>query len=267
MRTTVTLAALGCCLVGRSFTSGQEPDGKAIESVLREIELAPSLYAKGEEPINPAALPKFAKLAGYSFGPKVSFDAEYDRWKKNRVMYTKTFPLRAVIFEAAAESDKVTRLTIPMKIAASKTPMKQKAVIHHDQEGLGTAMLTLEQLLARMEETAKRGDLTTNKRWRADFEYAMVRVQTNLIFLWEANYTLARVRTDNLPDLGPGQDGWKITYCPKLKVTESKAKGLAKDRLKHLQKIQEEHPDTPWAFFAERESKRDMGMDWTPTKR
>jgi hypothetical protein len=50
-------------------------------------------------------------------------------------------------------------------------------------------------------------------------------------------------------------------------VTETKAKDLVKARAKLLQKIQEDYADTPWAYFAEREGKRDLGMEWAAKKK
>jgi hypothetical protein len=42
---------------------------------------------------------------------------------------------------------------------------------------------------------------------------------------------------------------------------------LAKTRIKLLKRIQEEYADTPWAHFAERESKRDLGMERAARKK
>ena len=63
------------------------------------------------------------------------------------------------------------------------------------------------------------------------------------------------------------EDGWRIVARPKITVPEGKAKTMSKERLNRLKKIQEEHAGTPWAFFAERESKRDLGMEWAAKKK
>jgi hypothetical protein len=69
-----------------------------------------------------------------------------------------------------------------------------------------------------------------------------------------------------LPPLGPGDTGWKIAFKPKLSVPEGKAKTLAKECRKRLQKMQQDYAETPWAFFAERDSKREWGMAWVTKK-
>ena len=53
----------------------------------------------------------------------------------------------------------------------------------------------------------------------------------------------------------------------KINVPEATAKSYWKDRARQLTKIQEEYAGTPWAYFAERDGKRDLGMRWQPKKK
>ena len=91
--------------------------------------------------------------------------------------------------------------------------------------------------------------------------------QRAVIYLLEIDFTLGQIRADGLPKLAKDQSGWEIVARPKISVPETKAKALVKDRLKLLKKIQEEHADSPWSYFAERESKRDLGMEWAAKKK
>jgi len=83
----------------------------------------------------------------------------------------------------------------------------------------------------------------------------------------EFNFTLGKIRADALPPLNEGEIGWYIVARPKLTIPESKVKALAKDVRNRLKKMQEDHAETPWAFFAERESRGELGMDWAGRKK
>jgi hypothetical protein len=83
------------------------------------------------------------------------------------------------------------------------------------------------------------------------------------MYLYEYNYTLGQIRADNLPELAPGQSGWRVGISgTKLSVPEPKAKSYAKETTKLWKRIQEEYPDTPWALLAERESMISLGLAW-----
>jgi hypothetical protein len=257
---------------GPAFAQGESADEKVIEQIHREIELARSLYARGEAPVKPAALPKFAaaKINGYAIADKDSVEQNRKRWLADKNAYAKMFPMRAALFEAAQEADSLQALKIPLTLAGAGAPLptpKQKAAILQVQISLAMAIFKLEQVHKGMVDVAELRNKQKIARWKADFDFAQARVQTNLIFLWECDFTLGQVRADNLPKLGDGETGWKIISRPKISVTEAKAKALVKDRQKLLKTIQEEHADTPWAYFAERESKRDLGMEWTARKK
>jgi hypothetical protein len=253
-------------------TQEKAADDKLVQQIVQEIELAPSLYARTEAPLKPEALPKFtaAKLAGYAVGDKESVAQHRKRWLADKLAYAKAFPMRAALFEAAQEADDLRMLKFPMALPAAGAPLptpKQKAGIMQFQASLALAIFKLEQAHKQMEKMADLRNKQKILRWKADFDFGQARVQTNLIFLFECDYTLGQVRADALPKLAAAQDGWKIISRPKISVTETKAKDLAKTRIKLLKRIQEEYAETPWAFFAERESKRDLGMEWAAKRK
>lgn len=301
------LAGLFLIAGATSVWAGEpEADKKLIKRIFVEVDLVPSLYAMNEKPVKFNSLPKFSakKLTDYWFGKKEIFAKDRDIWKENKEQYAKDFPLRAAIFEAAAEVYEIRQLKLPLTLETAALPpgvlqdgkvrfpamlpsqagcvcgigafavhpfdpvgAKAKAVLVQMQEPLGKAVFRLEAVHARMKEAAEQRDKEKSKRWLASFDFALARVQSDLIFLFEYNYALGQIRADKLPDLGPGDDGWKIAFQPKVTVTEQKAKVLAKERKKLLERIQKEYPETPWAYFAERESSRALGMVWTAKKK
>jgi hypothetical protein len=252
-----------------ALAQGEGADEKVIEQILHEIELLPSLYARNEKP---AAPPKFvaSKLAGYGLSAKDSVEQNRKHWTAEKAAYAKAFPTRAAFLEAAHEVENLRALRIPLALAMDGAPLptpKQKKIALQVQSSLGMAIFKLDQIHKKMNDVADWRDKQTLPRWKADFDFAQARVQTNLIFLMECNYTFGQIRADGLSKLMGDEDGWKIVAAAKIRVPEGKAKTLVKDRLKLLKKIQDENPDTPWAYFAERESKRDLGMEWVPKKK
>ena len=210
------------------------------------------------------------QLAGYEMTAKDSIEQNRKRWLANKSAYAKIFPLRAALFEAALEAEGLRSLKIPLRLVMDGAPLptpKQKKIAMQMQSALGMAIFKLEKLHKKMEEAADARDKETSARWNADFDFARARVQTNLIFLIECDYTYGQIRADGLAKLAADEDGWKIVAAPKIRATEGKAKTMVKNRLKLLKKIQDEYPDTPWAYFAERETKRDLGMEWMAKKK
>ena len=270
MKAVAVLALFVIGLMPRTAGAGKEDaDPQLVQSILQEIELVPFVYARGEAPIKVAALPKFSavKLASYASGARDESEAERKRWMSAKTAYAKTNPLRAAIFETTQENDTLRKLTMPMMLPSGVPVPKQKANMLQVQMSLAIALFKLEQAHQQMEEAAEKRAKEKNLRWKADFDFALARVRTNLVYLWEYDFTIGQVRADNLPKLEMDQNGWKIAPRPKISVPEAKAKALLKTRSKHLQKIQEEHAGTPWSYFAERESKRDLGMEWVGKKK
>jgi hypothetical protein len=246
------------------------------------------------------------RLAEYGVDKKGSVDLERERWQANREQYAKGYPLRAAIFEAAIVMKSLQGLKAPLTLQAAELPKvlfqngrviypldfeywpiggtpyllsmnfrtkasKEKAealvALLEKQAPASEAIFKLEKVLQQMRAAAAERDNEKSKRWQADFDFALARVEANFIFLYEYNHTMGQIRVDALPDLGPGEVGWKISFQPQITVTEQKPRNGARERQRLLRRLQEIHAETPWAYFAERESRRDLGMTWTAKKK
>lgn len=251
-----------------AWAQDDDADKKTMKRILEEIELVPSLYAKGDPvvklKVRLTTLPKFSsvKLVGYPIGKINTADKEREKWQKGKEQYAKDHPHRAAIFEAAEVNEK-QNLTLTL---ASPLDPKSKAKFLLEQEPLGRSIFQLEGILARMQEADRSKEAM--RRWLLDADFARSRMLGNLIFLYEYNYTQGQIRADNLPELGKEHDGWRIVSTgPKPNVTEPRAKAYVKERAKLLATIEQEHAGTPWAYFAERDSKVALGMMWGPRKK
>jgi len=263
---TITLAV---STAGSAVAGQDAADLKLLTRLVQEIPLVASLYDKNDEPVKVESLPKYPakKVAPFTFSEKEAAALEFKRFQANRPKYANQFPLRAAIFEAVDIMDNLKALKMPMTLRADEATPKGKVVFLRQQGNVGLFIFKLEKAFDQMLEVEEKGAKGATKRWQAHLEFAQARVLSNLLFLYEYNFTLGQVRADNLPALGKGQNGWIIAARPKIAVTEGKAKAYAKDRLKRLKKIQDDYAETPWAYFADRETRRDVGMEWVVKKK
>lgn len=241
---------------------------KTLEGLIQAIERSPSLYAKFGKAAG-ADLPRFneVKLAEFRVRKQDSFAEQYKQWKTNEEQYAKGYRLRASLFKAIDAAVQTNRLAIRIELSREDATPKAKAAFLRLQETLGIAIFQIEQVLPELKKADEHRGQETSKYWRAHFDWAQAQLEGDILFLYEYNFTLGQIRADNLPPLAASDDGWTIAFHPKLRITEAKAKDLAKHRQKLLKKIQEDYADTPWAYFAERESRRSLGMEWMAMKK
>lgn len=261
MRFRAMIFAFAVGMVAPLATAQDEATKKTIKRLVEEIELVPSLYATESETVAIKSLPTFSakKLLAFALDKQDTFARQRESYRTKKDRYVRDYPLRASIFEAAEEIEKLHKADLALTIAKSELTPKGRAALLQRQGYLGAASARLEQVLARMNAAAREPD--ASKHWQADFDFARARVELNLVFLYELNYALGRFRAEKLPPLGPGETGWAIAFRPKLS-SEGKAKTLLADSRKHLVKMQQDYAETPWAYFAEREAKREPGLAW-----
>ena len=97
-------------------------------------------------------------------------------------------------------------------------------------------------------------------------DVSVARLQARLVYIDEYNYVLGDIRADRLPALEGDDTLWRLGFKQKLSTNESKAKTMQKDIGRLWKKIIEEHPNTPWALLAQRESLYAMGLEWRASR-
>ena len=177
--------------------------------------------------------------------------------------FSKEFPLRGAYFAAVEALAKSSKLQM-REVLPSPIKPEEKKIFLAEQQPIAESIFHLKNVLTIMKEADKQRDKETSKRWHANFDYTQARLRSRLIYLFEYNYTIGQVRNDNVPELAPGQNGWRIGTGKKIAVTEPEAKNYFKETKKLWQRIQDDYPDTPWALLAERESLVSIGLSWRP---
>ncbi len=251
-----------------ALAQGEVADEKTIERIIQQINLVPSLHARHQGQPNLKGMPKYLakKLAPYALDDMQSVDKERRRWQLDRDQYERDHPLRAATFETMVEMESVQKLELRVVLLGGPITPKVKATMLQEQAPIGMAIFKLEQILVQMRDVGEKRQQEKSRVWLANYDFALARLEANLVFLYEYNFTLGTIRADNLPPLRAGDAGWRITSHPNLHITEAKAKQFAQDRARRLRAFREEHAGTPWAFFADIEAGRLLGMEWTPAK-
>jgi Caspase domain len=179
--------------------------------------------------------------------------------KEEREAFDKDFPMRAAYFEIVEALNESSKLTLREVLRPPADKLKK--AIFLEQEPLGMNTFKLERTLDIAKAAAKKRDQETSKRWQANFDFAHARLLARLVYVIEYNYTLARIRADDLPDLAAGQTGWRVGTARKI-YSETKTKNYAKEVKTILTRVMNDNPDTPWAILAQREKEFALGVQW-----
>lgn len=136
-----------------------------------------------------------------------------------------------------------------------------KNQIINDQKPLGLAQYELEEVLEELETAGKEHrEKETSKRWQANYDYVHARLLARIAYVREYNLMLGSMRKELPPRDANIHDGWRL--ASQEKVTDSDAKKTAAAAKKLLDKLAQDHPGTPWAFLAKRESMTALGLRW-----
>jgi hypothetical protein len=246
---------------------GEAAGAASIERILEELRVMPLVRDTRAGDLNllrAQNLPAFAvkTIDGYKPEGYQNITDLRTRFSKGKDEFAKQYPLRAAYFEAleALEESKKVQMR---EVLSSPVDPKRKAQFLMEQSPLGISIFKLEQVLTEMKSVAEKREMETSKRWQANFDYLLARLYGRIVYLYEYNYTLGKIRGDDLPELAAGQTGWRIGISgAKVNVPDQKAKGFAKDAQKLWKHIQEEYPDTPWSLLAQRESMIALGLAW-----
>lgn len=104
-----------------------------------------------------------------------------------------------------------------------------------------------------------------SKRWQANYDFMLARVQLEFAYLIEYDSMLGLMRKE-FPPLDPKlHGGWKLASQFKLEG-DGTGKKYAKDARNLLDRIIKNNAGTPWEVLAKREKLTNLGLEWQPAK-
>ena len=175
--------------------------------------------------------------------------------------------LKQAVLNAVKAMNDSARVPIDESFFAASTAQVKKQVLAK-QGAPGRAVLVLEEALDELKKAGEdHMDKEMSKRWKANYDYTLARLESRLVFLMEYNYVLAQIRSDSLPPLEGGFSGYVLGSKEKVTIPEGKVKDWVKEVRRTWDKIAKDHPNTPYAPMAQRERMTVLGLEWRPTCR
>lgn len=147
--------------------------------------------------------------------------------------------------------------------APSNEGMFKNAVFEDERKVaviLGGLTEALEELKGAEEEKEKE-----SKRWKANYDFMLARLQAQIAFLYEYQSMLGQMRKELPPRDAALHGGWKLAAQTTL-TGDSTGKKLAASSRKLLDKIAKDHAGTPWEVLAKREKLTALGLEWKATR-
>jgi hypothetical protein len=104
-----------------------------------------------------------------------------------------------------------------------------------------------------------------SKRWQANYDFVLARVEAEIAYLYEYQSMLGQMRKDQAPPLDPKvHRGWKLAAVTTLSG-DSNGKRAAKSALKLYEALIKDNAGTPWEVLAKREKLTALGLEWKPS--
>ncbi len=247
---------------------GEDAAGAAmVNNILEEIKKIPPMKESLKDymkTLRAESLPPFPKKV-MDF-----YKADYKSWsdleaKAKDKAYRAKYPLRAAVLEVKKLLEKSEEVRLEDRLYGPIND-KTKASFLDKQKPIALAIFELDEGLQTMKEAAEMRDKEESKRWQANFDYTLARLQARLVYMNEYDYILGDIRADRLPTLEGDNTLWRLGFKQKLSTNESRAKNMAKEISKLWKRIEEEHPNTPWALLAQREKLYAMGLEWRASR-
>ncbi len=105
-----------------------------------------------------------------------------------------------------------------------------KKQLEMDERKIADLLLSLQEALEDLKsagDDAATGRAKETKRWQVNYDFTLARLEAQIAYLFEYQSMLGQMRKQ-LPDLGPGQTGWRLASQVALKG-DTQGKKLAKD--------------------------------------
>ncbi len=147
------------------------------------------------------------------------------------------------------------------KVPGNETQFKTE--IEAREREIASIMGELMEVYDDLKAARKMRDKET-KRWQANYDFTVARMEAQIAFLYEFQSMLGQMRKE-LPPKEAFHTGWVLASRDTL-TGDSAGKKLAASSRKILDQIAADHAGTPWEVLAKREKFTALGLEWKATR-
>jgi hypothetical protein len=259
--------------VFRGIPVRQGPESALIEQIRLPFWYEGPQFEEIESGFGPYALSRLASATGGIYfvarmGPRrMGFDParmrEYRPDWIRRDRYEEAVrrsPLRQAVLNAA----QITQQQLPgmpsLDFPPADSPEFKEAMARNQGIAERTAY-TVEEALTPINAAAKLRDRETSRRWQAHYDLIRGRLLAMKVRCYEYNWACARMKRDMPKFSRPNSNAWQLVPDSTIQYSE-KAAAAAEEARNLLERVVQDHPDTPWALLARRELKDAFGFKW-----
>ncbi len=177
------------------------------------------------------------------------------------------YPLRAALVRAVEISrERVPgqprfTFTVPADTEQFRDQMTQ------GQRAQAQTRFIVEAALSMLEPVRDLRDREPSPRWRAHFDLIYGRLLAMKVRCFMYDASCAQMKNDPLPFQNPNSNAWRLRPIDEI-ILGGPTVTQAADRARQLlQRVVDEHPESPWALLAQRELRDPLGMKWVETYR
>ncbi|MEW4564951.1 vWA domain-containing protein [Bremerella sp. JC770] len=201
----------------------------------------------------PGSAMRFEDEAMRKYPPQYLTEAQYQaKLSENKAL--------AALHRAASQGQ-VEAMTYP----ASQFVVEDEARLKNALDGAQRIAARLEPLVNAIYEPLADGekdrDKITDKRWQASYDLALGRAAAVKARVDGYNQMLAILKGGRKFE-DPSHNTWNLEPADSLEEAGSRLEKTRLQAKEYLERVIQEHPDTPWAYFAEKELETPIGWKW-----
>jgi hypothetical protein len=228
---------------------GEPADKKLVTEIIRQMEAIPpiKMLKEGGHSLGADSLPVFSAkvMEQYQDDPNS--------------------PLRPAVEKAIQVIKKQSELVQEeFRGQADNAGIKKR--IFEQQKVPAKILYDLGEALDELKKAGADRAKESSKRWQANYDYVLARLQAKIAYVHEYDYMFGQIRKDQLPPRDPNvHSGWRLASQVKLQ-SGPETRQKATEAKKILDQLAKDHKGTPWEILAKREALTALGLQWKPTR-
>ncbi len=173
-------------------------------------------------------------------------------------------PIRKAVREAALITQQNNLPGMPSLVFPPVDAPEFKEAMERNQALTARVQYTVDAALEPIAYVVKMRDRETSRRWQAHYDLIRGRLMAMKVRAYEYNMACARMKKDPRKFTKPDSNAWRLVPDTEIHASD-KAAEAGKQAMNLLEKVVNEHPNTPWALLAQREKKDPLGFKWVET--